>query len=58
MEYLLSGILLGKTKELTFDTSNNMDESQNVLNERNQITSTYILHDFIYIKFLKIQTNL
>ena len=47
MEYLLSGILLGKTKELTVDTSNNMDESQNVLNERNQITSIYYMILFI-----------
>ena len=46
MEYLLSGILLGKTKELTVDTSNNMDESH-VLNERNQITSIYYMILFI-----------
>ena len=35
-----------------------MGESQNVLNERNQITSKYILHDFyIYINFLYFLLN-
>ena len=57
MEYLLSGMLLGNTNELTVDTCHNMDESQNVLNERSQTRNKCMLYDFIYIKFLKIQTN-
>lgn len=47
-------ILLSNAKELTTDTSNNLEESPYILNERSQIRNK---DDSLYIKFLKIQTN-
>lgn len=41
-------------KELTTDTSNNLEESPYMLNERSQIRNK---DNSLYMKFLKIQTN-
>lgn len=58
MEYPFNGILLSDTKELTINTNNDMDRSQNVPNKRSQTRNKYILCDSLYIKLLKMQTNL
>lgn len=52
---LYHGILSINEKEQTIDTFNNPDESTDLLRENNEYPKDYILHNSIYITFLKWQ---